>query len=38
MTEDRDQNLERWETTITQVELCLKQLEKSRAVNLIQLN
>lgn len=34
MTEDRDQNLERWESTVAQVEICLKQLEKSRMVNL----
>lgn len=33
MTDDRDQNLERWEMTVAQAENCLKQLEKSRSVN-----
>lgn len=34
MTDDRDQNLERWESTVAQTETCQKQLEKSRAVTM----
>lgn len=34
MTDDRDQNLERWEMTVAQAESCLRQLEKSRSVNI----
>lgn len=35
MTEDRDQNLLQWEATISQLDNCRKQLDKSRDVQIL---